>query len=64
VPTVHVPGFAGEDGLPMGLTLVGARFKDQALLEVAQTVAGVWIGADGGKMKKVPAPDGAVHVKP
>jgi amidase len=24
-PTIHVPGFAGGDGLPMGLTLVGAR---------------------------------------
>lgn len=63
-PTVHVPGFAGADGMPMGLTLVGARFKDSDLLEVAQAVAGVWIGADGGKMKKVPAPEGVVHVKP
>jgi amidase len=63
-PTVHVPGFAGADGMPMGLTLVGARFKDQALLEVAQVVAGIWIGADEGKLKKVPAPEGVVHVKP
>ena len=64
VPTVHVPGFAGADGMPMGLTLVGARFQDQGLLEVAQKVARLWIGADGGKMKKVPAPQGAIHVKP
>jgi len=64
VPTVHVPGFAGEDGMPMGLTLVGGRFKDQDLLEVAEVVAEVWIGADGGKLKRIPAPEGAVHVKP
>jgi Asp-tRNA(Asn)/Glu-tRNA(Gln) amidotransferase A subunit family amidase len=64
VPTVHVPGFAGEDGMPMGLTLVGARYKDQDLLEVAKMVAEVWIGADGGKLKRVPAPEGVVHVKP
>jgi amidase len=64
VPTVHIPGFAGEDGMPMGLTLVGARYKDQDLLEVARVVAEVWIGADGGKLKRVPAPEGTVHVKP
>jgi amidase len=64
MPTVHVPGFAGADGMPMGMTLVGARFKDQDLLEVAQVVAGVWIGADGGDMKRVPAPEGVVHVRP
>lgn len=64
VPTVHIPGFAGEDGMPMGLTLVGGRFKDQDLLEVAKLVAEVWIGADGGKLKRIPAPEGVVHVKP
>lgn len=64
VPTVHVPGFAGESGMPMGLTLVGARYKDQDLLEVARAVAGVWIGADGGKMRKIPAPEGVVHIQP
>jgi Asp-tRNA(Asn)/Glu-tRNA(Gln) amidotransferase A subunit family amidase len=65
-PTVHVPGFAGEDGLPMGLTLVGARYKDQDLLEVAKVVADVWIGAgeDEGKLKRVPAPEGVIHIKP
>lgn len=52
VPTVHVPGFAGESGMPMGLSLVGARYPDQNLLEVAKTVAEVWIGADEGRMKE------------
>jgi len=50
--------------MPMCLTLVGARFQDQDLLEVAQKVAALWIGADFGKKKKVPAPKGAIHVKP
>ena len=64
VPTVHMPGFAGESGMPMGLTLVGARYKDQDLLNVARVVAGSWIGADRGKLKRVPAPEGVVHLKP
>jgi amidase len=64
VPTVHVPGFAGESGMPMGLTLVGARYKDQDLLKVARVVAESWIGADDGKLKRVPAPEGVVHLRP
>ena len=42
IPVVNVPGFEGENGLPVGLTLAGARYKDQALLAVANEVGKIW----------------------
>ncbi|KAF2214010.1 hypothetical protein CERZMDRAFT_110980 [Cercospora zeae-maydis SCOH1-5] len=41
-PVVHVPGFLGPNGMPVGLSLVSARFTDQMLLETAQLVGQVW----------------------
>ncbi|KAK3072507.1 hypothetical protein LTR53_006689 [Teratosphaeriaceae sp. CCFEE 6253] len=42
VPVVNVPGFRGEHGMPIGLSLVAPRYHDQALLEVAKVVGEVW----------------------
>ncbi|KJX92774.1 glutamyl-tRNA(Gln) amidotransferase subunit A like protein [Zymoseptoria brevis] len=42
-PIVNIPGFKGENALPVGLSLTTARFKDQALLSVAKEVGEVWI---------------------
>jgi Asp-tRNA(Asn)/Glu-tRNA(Gln) amidotransferase A subunit family amidase len=39
VPCVNLPGFVGPHGLPVGLTLVGARFTDHALLALAEKIA-------------------------
>ncbi|KAM3416339.1 hypothetical protein BST61_g7944 [Cercospora zeina] len=41
-PVVHVPGFVGPNGMPVGLSLVSARFTDQKLLEAAQVIGQVW----------------------
>jgi Asp-tRNA(Asn)/Glu-tRNA(Gln) amidotransferase A subunit family amidase len=38
-PCVNVPGFSGPRGLPIGLTLAGARFTDRKILAVAGQVA-------------------------
>lgn len=43
VPIVNVPAFTGEHNLPIGLSLVSARYKDQALMNVARAVSKVWI---------------------
>lgn len=43
VPIVNVPGFRGEDNMPIGLSLTAARYKDQALLNVAREVGKVWV---------------------
>ncbi|EMC93886.1 hypothetical protein BAUCODRAFT_36342 [Baudoinia panamericana UAMH 10762] len=42
VPVINVPGFQGEHGMPIGLSLITARYHDQALLEVAKVVGKVW----------------------
>ena len=42
VPVVNVPGFQGENGMPVGLSLVAPRYKDQAVLAVAKEVGRIW----------------------
>ena len=49
VPVINVPGFKGEHGMPIGLSLVAARYKDQALLAVAKEVGKVWEMKGGWK---------------
>ena len=44
VPCVNLPGFKTAEGLPVGVTLVGARFTDRQLLQVAAAAAPV-VGA-------------------
>nr|XP_019008306.1 uncharacterized protein I206_06863 [Kwoniella pini CBS 10737]OCF47087.1 hypothetical protein I206_06863 [Kwoniella pini CBS 10737] len=62
VPCVHIPGFAGDNGMPIGLTLVGPRYDEQRLLSVAEVVAQVWARADEDKLNKIPVPDGVRHL--
>jgi Asp-tRNA(Asn)/Glu-tRNA(Gln) amidotransferase A subunit family amidase len=38
-PVVNVPGFGGGHGLPIGVTLAGARFTDRRVLAVAESLA-------------------------
>ena len=40
-PCLSLPVLQGENGLPMGLQLVGARYGDARLLAAAETVASV-----------------------
>lgn len=42
VPVVNAPGFQGEDGMPVGLTLLAPRYRDQALLAIAKEVGKIW----------------------
>ncbi|KAK8066015.1 hypothetical protein PG997_012762 [Apiospora hydei] len=46
-PTVNVPGFKGENGLPIGLTLVAPRYHDRHLLVVSKAVGEIF-EAEGG----------------
>ncbi len=41
-PVINVPGFTGPAGLPVGLSLVSARYRDRHLLNVAKAVAPVF----------------------
>ncbi|KAJ6447260.1 Sister chromatid cohesion protein DCC1 [Purpureocillium lavendulum] len=37
-PTLNVPGFEGENGMPVGLTLVGGRYTDMEVLRAGQAI--------------------------
>ncbi|KAI1798735.1 amidase signature enzyme [Daldinia bambusicola] len=47
VPVVNIPGFKGENGMPIGLSLVAPRYRDRHLLEVSKA-AGEIFQAEGG----------------
>ncbi|KAM0716415.1 hypothetical protein Q7P37_007860 [Cladosporium fusiforme] len=46
-PVVNVPGFKGENGMPIGISLVGPRYTDRNLLAVSKRVGEVF-EAEGG----------------
>ncbi|KAJ9413567.1 amidase [Fusarium oxysporum] len=47
VPVLNVPGFKGEHGMPIGLSLVAPRYRDRHLLEVGEAVGEIF-EAEGG----------------
>ncbi|KAK2731403.1 amidase [Colletotrichum kahawae] len=46
-PVINVPGFKGEDDMPVGLSLVTSRFRDEHLLQVARQVGGLFVAKGG-----------------
>lgn len=56
VPVVNLPGFAGENGMPVGLSAVGPRYRDRWVLHAAKAVGevfareGSWKASREGKM--------------
>lgn len=53
VPVVNVPGFRGENGLPVGVSLVAPRYRDRHLLDVAGEVGKIFEGQGGWTRKNV-----------
>jgi Asp-tRNA(Asn)/Glu-tRNA(Gln) amidotransferase A subunit family amidase len=51
-PALNIPGFSGQNGLPIGLSVVGARYTDLQLLHVAKAIGAVW-EAEGGWWHKL-----------
>ena len=52
VPVIGVPGFAGPSGLPVGLSLIAPRYRDRALIAVAQAV-GPLFAAGGSATRRL-----------
>jgi Asp-tRNA(Asn)/Glu-tRNA(Gln) amidotransferase A subunit family amidase len=52
VPVVNVPGFQGENGMPIGVSLVAGRYKDRHLLHVAKEVGKIF-ESEGGWTRPV-----------
>ena len=46
VPVVNIPGFTGAKNLPIGLSLVGARYQDRELLQAAEYVGRLFSAED------------------
>jgi amidase len=44
VPVISVPGFAGPNGLPVGLSLISPRYTDRRLLSVAKGIGSIFDG--------------------
>lgn len=48
-PVVNVPGFKGENGMPIGLSLVAPRYQDRRLLSVCVQVGKIFESEGGWK---------------
>ncbi|KAF4448989.1 hypothetical protein F53441_7639 [Fusarium austroafricanum] len=48
-PVINIPGFAGENGMPIGLSLVAPRYHDRKLLVVSQAVGKLFETSGGWK---------------
>ena len=46
-PALNIPGFKGENGLPIGLTSVGPRYNDMHVLHAGKAIGKVF-ESDGG----------------
>jgi len=52
VPCLNIPGFAGENGLPIGLTLLGPRYRDLHVLDAGRKIGEIF-EAKGGFASKI-----------
>lgn len=56
---VNIPGFKGENGMPIGVSLVAPRYNDRRLLAVSKTVGEIF-EAQGGWKRDLPLSPGRV----
>ena len=40
-PAINIPAFKDGNGMPLGLQLIGARFEDEKLLQIAATISAI-----------------------
>lgn len=51
VPCLNVPGFAGENDMPIGLTVVAPQYTDLHLLHVGKAIGKLFESEGGFKSK-------------
>ncbi|KAE8371331.1 amidase signature domain-containing protein [Aspergillus bertholletiae] len=51
-PCLNVPGFVGEKGLPLGLTIVGARYHDVHVLRAGKEIGAIF-SSEGGFVSQI-----------
>lgn len=52
VPCLNLPGFAGENSMPVGLTLVEPRYHDLGALHVGKAIGKIFEAEGGWKKQK------------
>ena len=52
MPVIHVPAFAGHNGMPVGMSLIAGRYCDQYLLSIAKILSGPLM-SEGGWQKQL-----------
>ena len=52
MPVVNIPGFQGENNMPIGVSLVAGRYRDRHLLRVAKAVGPIF-EKEGGWVRNV-----------
>jgi NCS1 family nucleobase:cation symporter-1 len=53
-PVVNIPGFKGDNGMPVGISLVAPRYRDRHLLAVSRKVGDIF-ETEGGWERNLPA---------
>jgi Asp-tRNA(Asn)/Glu-tRNA(Gln) amidotransferase A subunit family amidase len=51
VPCLNVPGFAGVNGMPIGLTVVGPRYSDLHVLHTGKAMGELFATKGGFESK-------------
>ncbi|PTD07631.1 hypothetical protein FCULG_00007194 [Fusarium culmorum] len=50
MPVINTPAFVGSNGMPIGITLVGPRYRDQQLLQTSQVISKMLMAKGGWKL--------------
>ncbi|KAL2687751.1 hypothetical protein Neosp_005315 [[Neocosmospora] mangrovei] len=51
MPVINIPAFVGANGMPVGISLVGPRFRDQQLLKTAKVLGEALLSHGGWKAR-------------
>lgn len=51
MPVIHIPAFVGENGMPVGVSIVAGRSRDHQLLRVSQVLSDVLMSEGGWTLK-------------
>lgn len=51
MPVINIPAFVGANDMPVGISLVGARFRNQQLLRTSKVLGEVLLSHGGWKVR-------------
>jgi len=51
MPVINIPAFVGSNGMPIGISLVGHRSRDQQLLRTSRILSEILMAEGGWGMR-------------